>query len=161
MHLAELLGRSTGPFQGLCLLSTAQTKTMWTRIHPTAHNPSIREVEGSLLLLFLILFTLSKYIYCDDAALHYRAFWRNKTANCVHFRQRNFCIETLYVNYLLHIPAFRPSCMHIHCWLHFSHLILAWVYSVYILCCRFEILGCNTIILYEYVLVKMLNIKIV
>jgi hypothetical protein len=27
----------------------------------------------------------------------------------IYFRQHNFCIDILYVNYLLHVSAFRPS----------------------------------------------------
>jgi hypothetical protein len=48
--------------------------------------------------------------------------------------------------------------MHIRCWLHWSPLTLASVYIRYILCCQFDILGCNATI-YLYVLVKVLNLK--
>jgi hypothetical protein len=79
--------------------------------------------------------------------------------NCVYFHQHNFSINTLQVNYLLHVSAFRPSSgMHIRCWLHHSPLTLASVHSEYILCCRFDTLGCNAT---TYALFKMLGIKIV
>jgi hypothetical protein len=45
-------------------------------------------------------------------------------AYCVYLRHHNFCTDVLYVNYLLHVSAFRPSLViHIHC----PHLPLATV----------------------------------
>jgi hypothetical protein len=87
------------------------------------------------------------------------AFERAKT---VHALDRTASVigyaGTVYVNYLLHISAFRPSSnMHTYCWLHCSTLKLASVYSGYLLCYLFHILGCNSIV---YVLVEMLNLKI-
>jgi hypothetical protein len=80
-------------------------------------------------------------------------------SSCICFRWHNFCKDTIYVHNLLHVSAFlRSSGVHIRCWLHSCPLTLANVYSVYILCCRFDILGCNAAI---YVLVERLNLKIV
>jgi hypothetical protein len=57
--------------------------------------------------------------------------------NCIYFRHHNFRTVTPYV-------MFRPSSFtHVHCWLHCSPLTLANVYSWCILCCQFDILGCN------------------
>jgi hypothetical protein len=50
--------------------------------------------------------------------------------SCIYFSWHNFCIDTLYINYLIHILAFQSSSgMHIHYWLHCSPLNTAvqWV----------------------------------
>jgi hypothetical protein len=79
--------------------------------------------------------------------------------NFIYFRQHKFCIDKLYINNLLHVPAIQPSSgMYIHCWLHCSPLILANAYNGYILCCWIDILWCNAKIC---IIIKMLNIKIV
>jgi hypothetical protein len=78
-------------------------------------------------------------------------------SNCVYFRKLDFSIDNTVLNFLLHASAFRPSSgVYILCWLHCSSLTLGSVYSGYIVCCRFDILGCNATI---YVFVRTLNLK--
>jgi hypothetical protein len=60
------------------------------------------------------------------ACVHVRACHWNicEVTNCIYFCQ-HFCINTLYINYLLYVPAFWPTLgMHIHHWLHCSLLYI-------------------------------------
>jgi hypothetical protein len=69
-------------------------------------------------------------------------------SNCIYLHQHKYCRYAVYINYLLHVSAFRPSWdLCIHCWLHCSLLILSSVCSGYILCCRFGMLECNDTIM--------------
>jgi hypothetical protein len=82
-------------------------------------------------------------------------------SNYIFFLQHSFYRDTLYINYLLHVSAFRSSSgTHIRCWLHCSPLALASVYSGYVLCCLSDILRYTATM---YFLAKMLssNLKIV
>jgi hypothetical protein len=66
-------------------------------------------------------------------------------------------VYTVYVNCVFNFSAFRTiSSRHNQCWLHCSPLTLTTVYSEYVLCYQFDVLGCHDAI---YVVVKMLNIK--
>jgi hypothetical protein len=56
-------------------------------------------------------------------------------SNCSYFCRGNFCIDTIYIQYLLHISASRPSLgMQIHYIT--LPLTLSNVYCVYIMCCQ-------------------------
>jgi hypothetical protein len=46
--------------------------------------------------------------------LLYRSIMLYCISNCIYFSHHNFYIDILYVNYLPHVSAFRPSSMRIH-----------------------------------------------
>jgi hypothetical protein len=80
-------------------------------------------------------------------------------SKCIYCHQQNFWIDTLYVNYLIHVWPFSHHQVHTFITGYTTHpFTLVIVYNGYILCYSFDILRCNAFI---YVLVKMLNIKIV
>jgi hypothetical protein len=74
--------------------------------------------------------------YANESYEKYCSFIDKKLirkSTYIYFYLHNFCRDIVYVNYTVHVSAFRPSsggC--VHCWLHCSPLIFFSVYSGYI-----------------------------